>query len=498
MKNRIISKIISILITGTFVFTVSGFVFADETEPSEVPEGDEVYGLDIDTVYNEDADIEEFEACEASNYASGAHRADDPDPGEGNVFARVYGTFDNTDVQTILNKINEYRWEACVNGYPDPRNTSRSLTEADYVPIKWSYYLEEMAMIRAVESTYTINHTTLTTRNWSSHYYGVSTSAENLAWGYGSIIGGIGGWYSEKNDWINQNSSAVTGHYTSMINPSNTYVSIAGFCNTQCAEFSRSTINLNQNKIDVSAYDSQIIPVSTSYITGSSVCFTNGSNSAFVGDRLSVQVNLTISCGKRQYGYPTSTLNPDVYRSDNESVISFDSGTAVVNSAGTCNITLESNGIGYSSQFLSFEHGWNKIDGNWFFVKDDMSYVTGWYQTGGKWYYFDASGIMMTGWQLISGKWYYLKSGGQMVTGWQKIGSKWYYFASGGEMITGWKKIGSTWYYFESSGAMKTGWLKSGGKWYYFESSGAMLANTSRTIGGKTYRFNSNGVCTNP
>lgn len=473
-----------------------GFVYADETDFQEEA-GDEVYGLEIDAAYCEEADTETFEACDAPSEASSAHRCDVNTTAPGNVFARVYGTFDNTDVQSILDTINAYRLEACKNGYPDPRTPGRSLTMDDYVPIKWSYNLEEMAMIRAVEATYTLDHKTLTSADWYSHIYGVNTYAECLAWGYGSIIGGMGGWYSEKTAWVNQ-SGGVTGHYESMIDPSYTAFAVAGFCNTQCAEFSRSSYAPDQTKIDVSVYDSQIVPVSTNYITAHSVTFTNGSNRAFTGDRLNVQVGLTISCGKRQYGYPTAYLYPDNYRSDNNSVISFDAGTAVINSAGTCNLTLESNGISYSSEFLSFDHGWNKIGGQWFFVKDDLSYATGWFQTGGKWYFFDANGTMMTGWQLISGKWYYLKSGGEMVTGWQKIGGKWYYFTSGGQMVTGWKKIGNTWYYFESGGAMKTGWLKSGGKWYYFESSGAMLANTSRTIGGKTYRFNSSGVCTNP
>ena len=45
---------------------------------------------------------------------------------------------------------------------------------------------------------------------------------------------------------------------------------------------------------------------------------------------------------------------------------------------------------------------------------------------------------------------------------------------------------------------MKTGWLKDGGKWYYFTSDGAMVAGKSMKIGGKTYNFNSSGVCTNP
>jgi len=66
------------------------------------------------------------------------------------------------------------------------------------------------------------------------------------------------------------------------------------------------------------------------------------------------------------------------------------------------------------------------------------------------------------------------------------------------DKTTGWKKISGKWYYFNSSGVMQKGWLKLSGKWYYFENSGVMLANTSRTIGGKTYHFNSKGECTNP
>jgi len=44
---------------------------------------------------------------------------------------------------------------------------------------------------------------------------------------------------------------------------------------------------------------------------------------------------------------------------------------------------------------------------------------------------------------------------------------------------------------------MKTGWYLSGSSWYYFDNSGVMVTG-SKTINGKTYNFNSNGVCTNP
>ena len=162
--------------------------------------------------------------------------------------------------------------------------------------------------------------------------------------------------------------------------------------------------------------------------------------------------------------------------------------------------------------------GWKQISGVWYYFTDGGAMVTGWKQIGGKWYYFADSGAMVTGWQKISDKWYYFNTSGAMVTGWQKISDKWYFFNDSGVMVTGWKQVDGKWYYFESSGqmatkwrqiggkwyffndsgVMKTGWLNLSGKWYYLESSGAMVANTSKTINGKTYNFDANGVCTNP
>ena len=121
--------------------------------------------------------------------------------------------------------------------------------------------------------------------------------------------------------------------------------------------------------------------------------------------------------------------------------------------------------------------GWVKKADGWKYVTADKVYAVSWQKISGKWYYFNASGAMLTGWQKISGKWYYFNTSGAMLTGWQKISGKWYYL---------------------KSGVMQTGWLKISGKWYYFNTSGVMLSGTSKVIGGKTYTFDQNGVCTNP
>lgn len=153
------------------------------------------------------------------------------------------------------------------------------------------------------------------------------------------------------------------------------------------------------------------------------------------------------------------------------------------------------------SIYVSPSYGsWKKTNGKWWY----RNITTGsyprnkWQKIDGKWYHFDSDGYMQTGWKKIGGKYYYLGSDGVMRTGWKKIGGKWYYFNSDGIMQTGWKKISGKWYYLGSNGVMRTKWQKISGKWYYFDKSGKMLANTSRKIGKKTYKFNKSGVCTNP
>ena len=141
--------------------------------------------------------------------------------------------------------------------------------------------------------------------------------------------------------------------------------------------------------------------------------------------------------------------------------------------------------------------GWNEIDGKWYYFNDGAM-VTGWKSVSGKWYYFNTDGSMVTGWKSIKNKWYYFNSDGSMVSGWKSIGGVWYYFNKDGDMVTGWKKIDGEWYYFESSGAMKTRWLYTGGKWYYLGTNGIMVHSTSLVIGGKTYEFDTDGICLNP
>ena len=121
--------------------------------------------------------------------------------------------------------------------------------------------------------------------------------------------------------------------------------------------------------------------------------------------------------------------------------------------------------------------GWLNIKEKWYYMNTDGTMTIGWKKLGGKWYYFGAQGVMRTGWQKISKKWYYFNASGAMLTGWQKISKKWYYFNASGAMLTGWQQIRKKWYLFDKSGTMLTGWKTSGNKTYYFKKDGSMASD---------------------
>lgn len=121
----------------------------------------------------------------------------------------------------------------------------------------------------------------------------------------------------------------------------------------------------------------------------------------------------------------------------------------------------------------------------------------GWVHNPVGWWYRYSDGSWATGWKKIDDKWYYFNEQGYMTTGWQKVNGKWYYLdPDTGIMQTGWIFVNGIWYYLEESGAMHTGWLDWKGKKCYLEASGHCLVNCTRTIDGKTYRFDAGGYAT--
>lgn len=142
------------------------------------------------------------------------------------VMIRVEGQLEETDRDAILDRINAIRKEACEEGVGNPVNGD-PLTEADYVPLQWSYALEEIAVLRAAESTILQDHVRPDGREcFTAAPEGVSYTMETLAWGFGSAADAVEGWYSEKSSYVEADGGPA-GHYMALINPENRSVGIA-------------------------------------------------------------------------------------------------------------------------------------------------------------------------------------------------------------------------------------------------------------------------------
>lgn len=137
--------------------------------------------------------------------------------------------------QAVLDRINQIRREAYEEGVQDPRDPSKKLTMADYVPLKWSSDLEYIARIRSAEASVRRDHIR-PCNMWPYSIYapgGTTSYAENLAWNSANdMLYGINQWYGEKNDWVNQ-TGRVTGHYESLITPEYQYIAVSSFLNDE-------------------------------------------------------------------------------------------------------------------------------------------------------------------------------------------------------------------------------------------------------------------------
>ena len=161
--------------------------------------------------------------------AASTRSADVSKAESGNILVGVSGSFERVSKSKILKRINEIRKEACTKGYINP-STGKKLKASDYIAIKWSSNLEWIALLRAAECTVNEAHTRPNGKScFSISYKNDKSWAENLAWNYSGLMQGIEQWYGEKDDWVKQNRNAVTGHYTSLINPAYKYIGLGSF-----------------------------------------------------------------------------------------------------------------------------------------------------------------------------------------------------------------------------------------------------------------------------
>ena len=158
--------------------------------------------------------------------AQAADQEQGPETGFPLLTISIEGQFETPDREALTARLNEIRREACEEGVPNPE-TGDPLTEEDYVPMEWSYELEKIAAARAVEASVLRDHKRPDGTDCFSLLPDSSVySMETLAWGYGSAMGAIEGWYSEKEAYVGETGTPA-GHYIALIAPANRYAAIA-------------------------------------------------------------------------------------------------------------------------------------------------------------------------------------------------------------------------------------------------------------------------------
>ena len=295
-------------------------------------------------------------ACPAGELkAATVYEGDVTTASSGKVIVGVPGVFEYLEKTAILNRINEIRKEAIDEG----------IVSGTYVPMKWSYELEYIARIRAVDTVFVgIQHARANGGSvWISHN-GVRGNAENIAWNYAGALAGIEQWYSEKYDLVNK-TGGVTGHYTSMINPSNVYVGLASFKADGAGYYVVLDQYSSQKNLDESEFkkDSAVIQkleVNSSYIKGLVV---QGEAAMSPGDTQKLSATLTANDGWRgsklslvSYGDVTwSSSAPSVAKVDsNGKVSAVAAGSATITAtcgsySGTFTINVKRPDIVYSA-----------------------------------------------------------------------------------------------------------------------------------------------------
>ena len=280
---------------------------------------------------------------------------------DGCVLVGVKGSY-ITDVQAVLARVNAIRKEACEEGVPNPRNAKRKLTPSDYVPIRWSSDLEYIARIRAAEASLVIDHTrpngtscfTLKSPN------GIQSYGEVLAWNYTQkFLPGIEQWYEEKADWVNQNSSAVTGHYTQMIDPDNIYAGYATFINLD-AKYPTTTSGEYSSYVDMDETSGPDISNCTQTIEAELGNLTAGmSDFADLKEENSVQADFYVQLSDS--GCKLSFLDKAEWKSSNPSVASVDGNGQVKGlKKGTADITASKGSLTATRTVrVIHEHSWD-------------------------------------------------------------------------------------------------------------------------------------------
>lgn len=260
-------------------------------------------------------------------------------PSSGNIFVVFDGQYTSADKNSVINRINQIRKEACNQGIINP-DTGKKLTSKDYKPVTWSSVLEDYARIRSAEIAVNFDHTRPTNKstfsNTTTKKLNGYHSGENVAMGY-NLLKSIDAYYSEKADWVKKNGQE-TGHYENLIRPRNTLVGIAGFKDIYGYEYSAMEFGVSSGSNDSTkraAVQSvtQLVEVKSSFLVNSIVI--EGAKNVKVGSTIKLnafaKMKDEMPKAKIYSGVTWTTSNSKVATVDkNGNVKGVAAGTAII------------------------------------------------------------------------------------------------------------------------------------------------------------------------
>ena len=267
------------------------------------------------------------------------------------------------DQQAVLDRINEIRREACEEGVINPE-TNRPLTMSDYVPLKWSRELEEIARIRAAEASITGYHKRTNGDSWQSVDSEYTYVGECVAWNYSAnVFVGISQWYGEKKYWLEGNEEK-SGHYTTLIRPAMRYVGEGTFYspyteypNTTLVEFYSTFAGsgLDESFVDMTGECIQKLEVTEGSLQGNP--YITGTLSGVKGDEQQLFLMTKATCSGPIFTANTKGLlfeDGVSWSSSNSGIASLSAdGTVKAVKCGSATITAQAeNGSSTSAAFV--------------------------------------------------------------------------------------------------------------------------------------------------
>ncbi len=454
----------------------------------------------------------------------------------GNTATVKMRTYYNADVVAeLVNYVNQVRYEACEAGV---KLNDKVLTKDDYVPIKWSYDMEEIAAQRSLELGIKKSASRPNGESWSSALSsgGQYSLAECRDTSVQSCMAALENWYEEKAMAV-YSGDPDTADYARMIDPALVYFGIAAASYT-AAEYSTEAPTREGSYFDSASgyyttdveilidemnfeasYDSPLkvgtkggISIFDKYVELVSVDYLSSDPDTVFVSAAGVTEGLKSGSAVISAYVKDSTGHPVIGADGKEIIVKAeikvsgpswkkdDHGWWYDNGDGTYPVDTRMLIDGRYYQFDEIGYmitGWAMYDGSWYFYDTSGAGVTGWYYENKTWYYLDPeSGKMWTGWLFYDNNWYYMNADGTMRTGWLYTDSNWYFINDDGTMATGWVEIKNKWYFFNLvDGVMQTGWLLLDDEWYYLDGSGARLTGWQK-IGEFWYYFIPEGQMT--